>query len=266
MINFYVLSLFPELFETFFNTSIVKKGFEKQAFSYVIKNFRENAVNNYGQVDDAPYGGGAGMLLRPEPIFDAYKSLNIPEKGKKVLFFSPKGKKISHKYILDLTKRENIVLICGHYEGVDQRVLDTLVDDEVSLGDFVLSGGEIPAMALMDAVIRQLDGVIKKGSLQEESFTGSLLEYRQYTRPAVYQGMSVPEVLTSGNHKEIEKFKLMDSIRETLKCRPDLFDNPECYRSISERYQGKESIESLINKIKRELNDVSDNKNGTNTY
>jgi tRNA (guanine37-N1)-methyltransferase len=111
-----------------------------------------------------------------------------------------------------------------------------------------------------------LDGVIKKGSLQEESFTGSLLEYRQYTRPAVYQGMSVPEVLTSGNHKEIEKFKLMDSIRETLKCRPDLFDNPECYRSISERYQGKESIESLINKIKRELNDVSDNKNGTNTY
>lgn len=266
MINFYILSLFPELFETFFNTSIVKKGFEKQAFSYTLKNFREHAVNNYGQVDDAPYGGGAGMLLRPEPIFDAYKALNIPENGKKVLFFSPKGKKIDHKYILDLTKYENIVLICGHYEGVDQRVLDFLVDEEVSLGDFVLSGGEIPAMALMDAIIRQLDGVIKKDSLQEESFTESLLEYRQYTRPAVYRGMMVPEVLTSGNHKEIEKFKLMDSIRETLKCRPDLFDNPECYRKISERYQGKESIESLINKIKRELNDVSDNKNGTNTY
>lgn len=266
MINFYVLSLFPELFETFFNTSIVKKGFERNAFNYTLKNFREFAVNNYGQVDDAPYGGGAGMLLRPEPIFDAYKSLNIPESGKKVLFFSPKGKKIDHKYILDLTKLENIVLICGHYEGVDQRVLDALVDEEVSLGDFVLSGGEIPAMALMDAVIRQLDGVIRKDSLKEESFSENLLEYRQYTRPAVYHGMAVPEVLTSGNHKEIEKFKLSDSIRETLKKRPDLFDNPECYQIISEKYQSKESIESLINKIKRELNNVSDNKNGTSTY
>ncbi len=266
MINFYVLSLFPELFETFFNTSIVKKGFDRNAFNYTLKNFREFAVNNYGQVDDAPYGGGAGMLLRPEPIFDAYKSLNIPESGKKVLFFSPKGKKIDHKYILDLTKLENIVLICGHYEGVDQRVLDALVDEEVSLGDFVLSGGEIPAMALMDAVIRQLDGVIRKDSLKEESFSENLLEYRQYTRPAVYQGMAVPEVLTSGNHKEIEKFKLSDSIRETLKKRPDLFDNPECYQIISEKYQSKESIESLINKIKRELNNVSDNKNGTSTY
>lgn len=266
MINFYILSLFPELFETFFNTSIVKKGFEKNAFNYTLKNFREFAVNNYGQVDDMPYGGGAGMLLRPEPIFDAYKSLNIPENGKKVLFFSPKGKKIGHKYILDLTKLENIVLICGHYEGVDQRVLDTLVDEEISLGDFVLSGGEIPAMALMDAVIRQLNGVIRKDSLKEESFSENLLEYRQYTRPAVYQGMAVPEVLTSGNHKEIERFKLLDSIRETLKKRPDLFDNPECYQKISEKCQSKESIESLINKIKRELNNVSDNKNGTSTY
>lgn len=266
MISFYVLSLFPELFETFFNTSIIKKGFEKNAFNYTLKNFREFAVNNYGQVDDMPYGGGAGMLLRPEPIFDAYESLNIPEIGKKVLFFSPKGKKIDHKYILDLTKLENIVLICGHYEGVDQRVLDTLVDEEVSLGDFVLSGGEIPAMALMDAVIRQLDGVIRKDSLREESFSENLLEYRQYTRPAVYREMAVPEVLTSGNHKEIEKFKLLDSIRETLKKRPDLFDNPECYRRISEKYQSKESIESLINKIKRELKNVSDNKNRTSTY
>lgn len=266
MINFYVLSLFPELFETFFNTSIVKKGFERSAFNYTLKNFREFAVNNYGQVDDAPYGGGAGMLLRPEPIFDAYDSLNIPEKGKKVLFFSPKGKKIDHKYILDLTKLENIVLICGHYEGVDQRVLDALVDEEISLGDFVLSGGEIPAMALMDAVIRQLDGVIRKDSLKEESFSENLLEYRQYTRPAVYRGMAVPEVLTSGNHKEIEKFKLSDSIRETLKKRPDLFDNSECYQKVSEKCQSKESIESLINKIKRELNNVSDNKNGASTY
>ncbi len=251
MIHFYVLSLFPELFETFFSTSIMKKGVEKKAVEYTLKNIRDHAINRYGQVDDSPYGGGAGMLMRPEPVFESFEALKVPEEGRKVLFFSPKGRKIDHNYIIDLTKQQNIVLICGHYEGVDQRVLDTLVDEEVSLGDFVMTGGEIPAMALIDAVSRQLDGVIRKESLQEESFENGLLEYRQYTRPAVYRGLEVPEVLMSGNHKQIDDYKLMDSIRETIRFRPDLVES--C--------QYDENIRKRISKIKQELGHVSDCEN-----
>lgn len=252
--NFYVLTLFPEFMESFFQTSIIRKGYEKKAFNYQVKYIRDEAVNKYGQVDDAPYGGGAGMLLRPEPVINAYESL-FKENGslsgqsdsKRVVYFSPKGKKIDHQYIIDLTKVENIVLLCGHYEGVDQRVIDLIVDDELSVGDFVLTGGELPAMMLMDAVIRQLDGVIKSDSLKDESFSAGLLEHRQYTRPSVYRGLSVPDVLISGNHKEIEKYKKIDSIRETMKYRPDLIESLE----------DKENISSIINTIKRELNDVS---------
>lgn len=256
MIHFYVITLFPELFETFFHTSIVRKGLEKGAFDYTLKNIRDHAINRYGQVDDAPYGGGAGMLLRPEPIFKAYDSLNIPKENRKILFFSPKGRKIDHNYIIGLTKEKNIGLICGHYEGVDQRVLDSLVDEEISIGDFVLTGGEIPAMALIDAIIRQLNDVIRKESLKDESFSSGLLEYRQYTRPAVYRGMDVPSVLLSGNHKEIDNYKITDSIKETLKWRPDLINN----------YQYDDNIQLRINKMKRELENVSDHEDGTGTY
>ncbi len=246
MITFSVLTLFPDFIESFFQTSVIKKGYDKKAFDYQIKYIRDNAINKYGQVDDAPYGGGAGMLLRPEPVVEAFESLQLPEEGRKVIFFSPKGRKIDHEYIINLTNYQNIVLLCGHYEGVDQRIIDSIVDDQLSIGDFVLTGGEIPAMALIDAVARQLDGVIKTHSLQDESFSHGLLEYRQYTRPVVYRGMTVPEVLTSGNHKEIEVFRKTDSIRETMKYRSDLLVNNK-----------DENISKLINIIKRELNDVN---------
>ena len=163
------------------------------------------------------------MLLRPEPIFDAYKSLNIPEKGKKVLFFSPKGKKISHKYILDLTKLENIVLICGHYEGVDERAITAIGAEEVSVGDFVLTGGETAACIVTEAVARLLPGVLAEPIChQEESISSGLLEYPQYTRPAVWEGVSVPDILLSGDHEKIRLWRLEESLRLTDERRPEL--------------------------------------------
>lgn len=245
MIKFYVLTLFPDFLNSFKSTSIVRKGLEKGLFEINVKNIRDNAVNNYGQVDDIPFGGGHGMLLRPEPIFESYDDLNIPDEGRKVIFFSPKGRIIDHKYIINLTNYQNIVLICGHYEGVDQRVIDNLVDDQLSLGDFVLTGGEIPAMALIDATVRHIDGVIKSDSLSDESFMNGLLEYRQYTRPASFRGMNVPEVLISGHHANIKKYKVEDSVRETLKYRKDLVENNNFDLEI----------ENIIKKIKREQKD-----------
>ena len=243
MINYYVLTLFPEFLESFKNTSIIKKGLEKNAYDIIIKNIRDFAINRYGQVDDVPFGGGSGMLFRPEPIFQCVESLNLNRDEKnRIVYFSPKGRKIDQKCIFNLTNYENIVLICGHYEGMDQRIIDTLVDDELSIGDFVLTGGEIPCMALIDATARLIDGVIKKGSLEEESFINGLLEYRQYTRPREYNNMGVPDVLISGNHKEIERYKLEDSVRETLLKRPDLLENT----GISEE------VKKIIDKIKKE--------------
>ncbi len=224
-ISFFVLTLFPELIDIFSNTSIIKKGQEKGLFDITIKNIRDYSLNRYNQVDDEPYGGGAGMLMRPEPIYNSYISLGLDENSrKKVVYFSPKGRKIDHEYIISLTNYENIVLICGHYEGIDQRIIDLIVDEEVSLGDFVLTGGEIPAMALIDSMSRQIEGVIKKGSLDDESFTRGILEHRQYTRPREFMGLKVPDVLVNGNHSLIEKFKLEDSVRETIKKRADLIE------------------------------------------
>jgi tRNA (guanine37-N1)-methyltransferase len=243
LIDFFVLTLFPEFFENFKNTSIIKKGLEKTIFSITVKDIRDNAVNTYGQVDDAPFGGSAGMLLRPEPIFESFDELNIPYNDRKVIFFSPKGRKITDEYILNLTKLKNIVLICGHYEGVDLRVSRSIKEEEVSLGDFVLTGGELPAMILIDSVVRQLEGVIKLRSLADESFSNNLLEHRQWTRPREYRNLSVPDILLLGHHKLIDEYKLEDSIRETLKKRPDLIEN-----GIFE-----EKIKLLIEKIKREF-------------
>jgi len=225
LINFYLLTLFPEFLKSFSETSIIKKGIEKKLFSIIIKDIRENALNKYGQVDDEPYGGGAGMVLRPEPIYNTFKSLNIKKKDCKIIYFSPKGRKIDNNYIINLTNSKNIVLICGHYEGIDQRIIELLVDEEVSLGDFILTGGEIPAMALIDAAVRHIKGVIKASSLEEESFYNNLLEYKQYTRPEEFMNLKVPDVLLSGNHKKISEYRLKDSVRETLIKRPDLIEN-----------------------------------------
>ena len=194
---------------------------------------------------DGPYSfmGVSGMLMRVEPIIKTYNSLNLTGENKKVICFSPKGRKIDNDYIINLKSYQNIVLICGHYEGIDQRVNDLVIDDELSLGDFILTGGEIPSMALIDAVVRHLNGVINEESLIEESFWNNLLEYRQYTRPAEYMGLKVPEVLISGNHKKIKEYKLEDSIRETLKKRPDLIKN-NCF---------DREIEEIIKKMSKEI-------------
>jgi tRNA (guanine37-N1)-methyltransferase len=246
LIKFYILTLFPDFFESFCNHSIIKKGLQKNAFKIIIKNIRDNAVNKYGQVDDLPYGGGSGMLIRPEPVIESLEELKVPKYKKRVIFFSPKGKIIDYNSIINLTKYRNIVLICGHYEGIDQRVIDKYVDEEISLGDFVLTGGELPAMVLIDAVIRQIKGVIKEASLCEESYTNNLLEYRQYTRPAVYKKMKVPDILLSGNHKNIEDYRIRDSIRETLLKRSDLIDNNLI------KFDNKTL--KLINEIREEIN------------
>ena len=229
MINFHVLTLFPDFFETFKAHSIIKKGIDKELFRLNIKDIREHAVNRYGQVDDTPFGGGAGMLMRPEPIYDAYKSLDLSDEAhRKVIFFSPKGRVMDQAYVQSLKSYDDIVLICGHYEGIDQRIIDLIVDEQVSIGDFVLTGGELPAMALIDATVRHIDGVLKSGSLNEESFTGRRLEYRQWTKPRTFMGLDVPEVLLSGNHKEIAKFNEADALSETMKYRPDLLDDKRC--------------------------------------
>lgn len=245
MNRFYALTLFPDFFQSFKDTGIVRKGLEKGLYEIIIKNIRDNAVNNYGQVDDVPYGGGHGMLLRPEPIFESFDDLNIPKENRKVIYFSPKGKLIDRDYIINLTNYENIVIICGHYEGVDQRIIDSLVDDEISLGDYILTGGEIPAMALIDATVRNISGTIRKESLEDESFSNGILEYRQWTRPAVYRDMRVPEILVSGHHENIRKYKIEDSVRETLKYRKDLV----------EKNNFDYEIENIIKKIKREQED-----------
>lgn len=228
MMNFHVLTLFPDFFRAFADSSMIKKGLDKGLFNINIKDIRDYAVNQYGQVDDTPYGGGAGMLMRPEPIYNAFQSLDLDEiSHKKVIFFSPKGVTMTQDYVKSLRQYEDIVLICGHYEGIDQRIIDLLVDEQVSIGDFVLTGGELPAMALIDATVRHIDGVLKSGSLEQESFTGSRLEYRQWTKPRVFQGLEVPEVLVSGNHKLIAEFNEKDSLEETRKYRPDLLEDTQ---------------------------------------
>lgn len=243
MKNFYVLTLFPELIEEFRKTSIVKKALEKKACNIEIKNIRDNAINNYGQVDDLPYGGGPGMLMRPEPIIKTFESLKLAKKKRKVIFFSPKGKKLDNSYIYNLTNYENIVLICGHYEGIDQRVIDLIVDDEISIGDYILTGGELPAMVLIDSFVRHIKGVINKESLKEESFSNNLLEYKQYTRPYEYIGLNVPDILVSGNHKKIDEYRLEDSVRETLLKRPDLIEDNDFNTNINK----------IIKKIREEI-------------
>ena len=228
MINFHVLTLFPDFFEAFKQHSIIKKGIDKELFKINVKDIRDHAVNRYGQVDDSPFGGGAGMLMRPEPIYDAYKSLNLRDEARrKVIFFSPKGRVMNQAYAESLREYDDIVLLCGHYEGIDQRIIDLIVDEQVSIGDFVLTGGELPAMALIDATVRHIDGVLKSGSLNEESFTGRRLEYRQWTKPRSFMGLDVPEVLLSGNHKEIAKFNEADALAETKKFRPDLLESED---------------------------------------
>ena len=211
--QFDVLTLFPDMFNIL-NESIIGRAKEKGLINVNLINIRDFSKNKHKKVDDTPYGGGAGMVIQPDVVYDAYKSViknndksGLDEKSKKtkVIYMSPQGKKLDQQKVEELSKQEHLILLCGHYEGIDQRVLDTIVDEEISIGDYVLTGGELPAMVLIDSVSRYVEGVLKDGSTTEESFSQGLLEYPQYTRPEVFEEKQVPEVLRSGNHQMIDK-------------------------------------------------------------
>jgi len=218
--KFSILTLFPEMFDIL-NSSIIGRGIEKKIINIEAINIRDFSKNKHKKVDDTPYGGGAGMVMMPEVVYDAYKSVKTDDA--KVIYLSPQGKTLNQKKVKELANEKHIILLCGHYEGIDQRVLDEIVDEEISIGDYVLTGGEIPAMVLIDSVSRYVEGVLSKESIEEESFSnGNLLEYPQYTRPEEFHGARVPEVLLSGHHENIEKWRKEKSLEITRKKRPDL--------------------------------------------
>lgn len=219
--KFDVLTLFPEMFSSL-EQSIIGRAVENEQISINLINIRDFSTDKHKKVDDTPYGGGAGMVMMPDVIYSAYKSLESSDA--KVIYMSPKGKTLNQEKVEELSKENHLIILCGHYEGIDQRVLDKIVDEEISIGDYVLTGGEIPAMVLIDSVSRYVKGVLKEDSIKEESFSNGLLEYPQYTRPEIFQGERVPEVLLSGNHQEIDKWRKEKSLEITKKNRPDLLE------------------------------------------
>lgn len=216
-----ILTIFPKMFDGFLTESIIKRAIQKNIVEIKVHNFRDYSTDPHQKVDDYGFGGGPGMVLMPQPIFDAVESLKTEEC--KVILMTPQGVKYSQKCALDLSKEKHLIFICGHYEGFDERIR-TLADIEISIGDFVLTGGEIPSMAICDSIIRLLDGVIEKESYEEESFQGNLLDYPVYTRPADFRGMKVPEVLLSGHHAKINEWRKNEQIKRTEERRPDLLE------------------------------------------
>lgn len=217
-----VLTLFPEMFAPL-KESIVGRACEGGKLQIEVVNIRDYSTDKHSKCDDYPFGGGAGMVMMPQPIGDCIEAVD-PEHRALRLYTSPKGKTLNQQKVMELSICEHIVILCGHYEGVDQRVLDMFFDEEISIGDYVLTGGELPAMVVCDCVARYVDGVISAGSLVDESFSDGLLEYPQYTRPAIYRGVSVPEVLLSGDHARIDKWRREESERITAERRPDLIE------------------------------------------
>ena len=218
--KFDVLTLFPEMFETL-KESVIGKALERKIIEINTINIRDFSKNKHKKVDDTPYGGGAGMVMMPDVVYDSYMSIQHKENAK-VIYLSPKGKVLNQQKVEELSKQEHLILLCGHYEGIDQRVLDEIVDEEISIGDYVLTGGELPAMVLIDSVSRYVEGVLNKESVSEESFTNGLLEYPQYTRPEVFLNKKVPEILLSGHHENIKKWRREQSLEITKQKRPDL--------------------------------------------
>ena len=218
--QFDVLTLFPEMYEPI-KQSILGRAQEKNIININIINMRDFSKDKHKKVDDTPYGGGAGMVIRPDIVYDAYQSIENKEDAR-VIFLSPQGKTLTQEKVVSLAKEKHLILLCGHYEGIDQRVLDEIVDEEISIGDYVLTGGELPSMVLMDSVSRYVEGVLTKESIKEETFSNGMLEYPQYTRPETFLEMKVPEVLISGHHENIEKWRKEQSKIITKKKRPDL--------------------------------------------
>ncbi len=241
--KFTVLTLFPEIPRAFFESSIMAKAVEKGIIAYDLVNIRDFALDRHHTCDDAPYGGGAGQLLLPEPLGLALESVEAYKKSKRVIFVTPSGKPFTQKKAQELSRETEIILVCGRYEGIDQRIIDYYADDEISIGDFVMSSGEVAATVIVDSVYRLVDDVISRESLDEESFSCNLLEYPQYTRPEVYNGMKVPSVLVGGNHEEIRKWRLRKSLEKTLRNRPDLIQRGIWEGTLSE--EAKKMIDEL---------------------
>ncbi len=219
-----IMTLFPEMCERVMNESIIGRAQKDGKVEIVCTNIRDFAGNKHNKVDDMPYGGGMGMIMAADPIYNCYKSLyKEGEARPKLIYLSPKGETFTQQKAIELSKCDRIVLLCGHYEGVDQRVIEEIVDEEISIGDFVLTGGELPALVVADAVCRMLPGVLSDDiCFQEESHFDGLLEYPQYTRPAEWREKTVPEVLLSGNHAKIDEWRRVKAIRETMARRPDM--------------------------------------------
>ncbi|MDC2864729.1 MULTISPECIES: tRNA (guanosine(37)-N1)-methyltransferase TrmD [unclassified Bacillus (in: firmicutes)] len=228
-----ILTLFPEMFTGVFGSSILKKAQEKEAVQLRVVNFRDYSTNKHNSVDDYPYGGGAGMVLTPQPIFDAVEELTKEtERKPRVVLMCPQGERFTQKKAEELAEEEHIIFICGHYEGYDERVREHLVTDEISIGDYVLTGGELASMVITDSVVRLLPDVLGNQQSQiEDSFSTGLLEHPHYTRPADFRGMKVPDILLSGNHKYIEEWRHKESLRRTFMRRPDLLGE----RSLSKQ-------------------------------
>ncbi len=217
--KFDVLTLFPEMF-TPLQESIIGRAIKNNQIEINLINIRDFSKSKHKKVDDTPYGGGAGMVMRPDVVYDAYES--VKDENAKVIYMSPKGKTLNQEKVRQLSQEKHLIVLCGHYEGIDQRVLDEIVDEEISIGDYVLTGGELPAMVLIDTVSRYVEGVLSEDSTTEESFSQGLLEYPQYTRPEEFRGKRVPEVLISGHHQNIKKWREEQAIELTKKNRPDL--------------------------------------------
>lgn len=221
-----IISIFPGLFQSVFAESIIKRAQEKGLLEISIYDLRDFSEDKHRRVDDYPYGGGAGMVMKPEPFFKAVRAVRerSPVKGKAILM-SPQGLRLTQDKLKELSKEKHLIILCGHYEGIDERVRAYLADEEISIGDYILTGGEIPAMVLVDALARLIPGVLSTSSLEEESFACGLLEYPQYTRPQEYEGMCVPEILLSGDHEKIRQWRYEEALKRTLKLRPDLLRN-----------------------------------------
>lgn len=226
--NFVVLTLFPEIIDFVIGSSITGRAMENDILSLHSINIRDFAGNKYGKVDDTLYGGGTGMLMMCDPVYDAWshaKSDVLKSKKTKTIYMSPKGQLFNQKKAIELSCEENLIILCGHYEGIDQRVLDEIVDEEISIGDYVLTGGEIAACVVIDAVSRLVKGVLpSEEAFLEESHMNYCLEHPQYTKPAIWNGREVPKVLLSGHHKNIKKWKRLMGLKETMLKRPDLFE------------------------------------------
>lgn len=250
MMKIDVLTLFPEMFTGIFGSSILKKAREQGAVTYNIVNFRDYAENKHKTVDDYPYGGGAGMVLKPQPIFDAVSDLKekAGSGSPRVILLCPQGKTFNQKMAEELAGEEHLIFVCGHYEGYDERIRKYLITDEISIGDYVLTGGELAAMVVIDSVVRLLPGVLgNEESHRKDSFSTGLLEHPHYTRPADFRGMKVPDVLLSGNHRLIEEWREKESIKRTLERRPDLLEKIELIEQqkkwLEELRKEKKSLE-----------------------